>query len=238
MMYNYIIALMERLMCLFSNNSHLSTYVSYTDYTIHLTVDIDQFSVTGSSLINLNIIKETDCIIIHFKMMNITGYRVKQNDEFVTVHNSFTYEENDFYVLKLSKSLTVGTASLGLEYSYKLGDDLVGFYRSSYTDTNGTLHWIATTQFEPTDARKAFPCFDEPSLKANFTIKITHSKTLNAHSNMPVVSNSTNGAMMTTVFDTSVKMSTYLVAFVVSDFECMSRTTKTAKNVTVSSYTN
>ena len=203
------------------------------DYEIHLTVDIDKFTVTGSSAIDFNVVEKTSYVIIHVKSMNISEFSVIQGEAF-GIKDSFTYKENDFYVISLSTSLLVGEASLVMKYDYALGDDLVGFYRSSYIDRSGATHWIATTQFEPTDARKAFPCFDEPALKANFTISITHSSRLSTHSNMPVSSETVSGSMTTTLFETSVKMSTYLVAFVVSDFQCMTRQTDTVNRVNVS----
>lgn len=199
-----------------------------------MTVDIDQFTVAGSSLINLDIVKETSYIIIHVKSMDILEFSVMQNGNNIETEDSFTYEENDFYIIHLSTSLSVGDAVLKMTYEYELGDDLVGFYRSSYKNASGVTHWIATTQFEPTDARKAFPCFDEPALKANFSISLAHSSDLNAHSNMPIANETTSGSMTTTLFQTSVKMSTYLVAFVVSNFECLTWQTDTVNRVNVS----
>ena len=169
--------------------------------------------------------------------MNVSWFRVTQNGETIPVQSNFTYEENNFYVLSLASSLAIGEATLEMKYYYPLGDGLVGFYRSSYRDSSGETKWIATTHFEPTDARKAFPCFDEPAMKANFTISITHSSELNAHSNMPVreeVSDEEDGSTVTTFFETSVKMSTYLVAFVVSDFKCITRKSDTVFQVNVS----
>ena len=208
------------------------------DYSIELTVDMNEFTVAGRSVINLNIVEETNYVIFHTKLMNITSFVVTQNDKRVIVQSNFTYEENDFYILRLKNSLSVGKATLELTYSYILRDYLVGFYRSSYKNANGVTNWIGTTQFEPTDARRAFPCFDEPALKANFTISLTHDSSLNAHSNMPVDSTlSRSGDMTTTLFETSVKMSTYLVAFVVSDFECVTQQTDTEPRVNVSATT-
>jgi aminopeptidase N len=62
---------------------------------------------------------------------------------------------------------------LEMDFNSSLSDGLSGLYASRYTDSTGQVHTLATTQFEPTDARRAFPCFDEPIFKANFTISIT-----------------------------------------------------------------
>lgn len=92
----------------------------------------------------------------------------------------------------------------------------MSFTNASY----GCYRYIATTHFEPTGARRAFPCWDEPEYKAIFNIKITHPTTHTAISNMPQAStdDTTNNTKITT-FKPTKKMSTYLVAFVVSDYD-------------------
>ena len=113
--------------------------------------------------------------------------------------------------------LPAGPVSLEITYTGKLNDKLRGFYLSR---GNGRSYGV--TQFEATDARRAFPCFDEPALKATFSVTLVVNAGDTAISNMQVVSD-TPGPMAgrhTVVFAETPKMSTYLVAWLVGDFEC------------------
>lgn len=105
----------------------------------------------------------------------------------------------------------------------QLNNKMVGFYRSGYTKTDGTKGYIATTQMEPTGARQAFPCFDEPALKATFDITLVADKHLTCLSNMPVKSEADmqsiiiNSTRKVVKFETSPVMSTYLTAFIIGE---------------------
>ncbi|KAG9508960.1 Aminopeptidase N [Fragariocoptes setiger] len=117
--------------------------------------------------------------------------------------------------------------ALTIKFVGTLNDELAGFYRIKYTDDNGVVCWIAATQFEATDARRAFPCFDEPSFKATFSIRIKHWANMTALSNMPIIGTqqSSDGDDKGWVIDTfgqSARMSTYLVAFAITNFASMS----------------
>lgn len=108
--------------------------------------------------------------------------------------------------------------SLHVEFTGTLNDRMAGFYRSSYSDAHGNKKFMASTQFEATDARKAFPCWDEPALKATFDITLNVDSNLTALSNMNVVDEKTiqvNGKALKAVkFAKTPIMSTYLVAMV------------------------
>lgn len=190
-------------------------------YEVTLVPDMTTFSVHGSVTIDILVHRSTSYIIFHSKDMTMRSVNVTKDSNVLSISNQFFYPEHDFYVVMLASPLNSGDiVRLGASFNYTLHDDLAGFYKSSYTLENGETRYLATTQFEPTDARRAFPCFDEPALKANFSVTLTHQQNYRAVSNMPVREVSKRGTLQTTVFETSYRMSTYLVAFIISDFDC------------------
>lgn len=114
-------------------------------------------------------------------------------------------------------------AQLRIKFNGILNDNLAGFYRSSYKTKSGEKKYMATTQMEPTDARRAFPCFDEPALKAKFTVTLVADKGLTCLSNMDVKSEKeidstmSGGKRQAVTFNTTPLMSTYLLAFIVGE---------------------
>ncbi|XP_020287873.1 aminopeptidase N isoform X2 [Pseudomyrmex gracilis] len=131
--------------------------------------------------------------------------------------------EREFHVIKTSSTLKSGKQYvLHLKFIGTLNDYMQGFYRSSYMVGTET-RWIASTQFQATDARRAFPCFDEPALKARFQINIARPRNMTSMSNMPRRGEPTAVPGIHTYvwdhYERSVPMSTYLVAFIVSDLD-------------------
>lgn len=104
-----------------------------------------------------------------------------------------------------------GTAVLELKFSGVVNHEMAGFYRSAYKNVDGKDDWMFSTQFESCDARRAFPCFDEPNLKATYDFAITVPENLTALSNQPVKeSKSLGNGLKTVSFLTVPKMSTYV----------------------------
>lgn len=129
-----------------------------------------------------------------------------------------------------------GQGQLKLTFNGNLTDKLKGLYRSKYTKEDGTIGHHAVTQFEPTDARRAFPCFDEPALKATFDVTLIVNKHLVALSNMPEVSSTIhpmNESLRIVKYDTSPKMSTYLLAVVIGEFDAIEGKTNSGTKVRV-----
>ncbi len=207
-------------------NIRLPSDITPDSYDIMLDVDLTGFVVTGNETITATVSAETRYVILHSNAMTITEFVVSQDGRTLEKKMEFPYPDHQFYVVELQSDLKVGEVAIKTSFNYSLGETLDGFYKSSYVDSAGQTHYLAVTQFEATDARKAFPCFDEPGMKATFAISITHDEKYNATSNMPGTRGPVNEleGTVTTTFQRSVKMSTYLVAFVVSEFWCVNGT--------------
>ena len=139
--------------------------------------------------------------------------------------------ETQTTTIEFGSGLPAGSkATVVQEFTGTLNDNMAGFYRSSYNDANGKTKYMAATQMEPTDARRAFPCFDEPALKAKFTITLIADKSLTCLSNMDSVSevdvDGHYGANKKAVtFRETPLMSTYLLAFIVGELNMIETNT-------------
>lgn len=133
-------------------------------------------------------------------------------------------EDSQVTTIPLDKTLSAGTkAQVTIGFTGQLNDKMAGFYRSSFKNKDGHEVYLASTQMEATDARRAFPCFDEPALKAEFTVTLIADPGHTCISNMDtshekeVYSKITEGKRKAVTFNKSPLMSTYLLAFVVGD---------------------
>jgi len=92
----------------------------------------------------------------------------------------------EFLTVTTREQLVAGQQyRLDMNFTSYLNSELRGFYRSTYTE-NGVTKYLAVSQMQPTDARRAFPCFDEPNMKANFSIKLGRKSSQKSTSNMPI----------------------------------------------------
>nr|CAD7593835.1 unnamed protein product [Timema genevievae] len=185
------------------------------------------FTFHGAVSIVLNVTQDTRNVTLHvndIKVLQDTVEVVEEGDTngSVAVQRISNDSARQFLVLHLARVLAAGRQyTVRMRYIGNLNDALQGFYRSSYIVNNQT-RWVAATQFQPTDARRAFPCFDEPALKAKFKISIARPRNMTSISNMPQEGPSQPVEGIPDYewdhYGLSLPMSTYLVAFVVSDF--------------------
>src|SRR5579863_7596932 len=185
-------------------------------YALRLTPDLEHATFTGEVHIEVLVHEAVDEIVLHAAELTIDSARLDPGGgepEALTVRVD---ESSERLVLTPASSLAPGPAVISLEFAGILNDKLHGFYRSAYSDDDGVTHVIATTQFEATDARRAFPCFDEPDRKAVFSVTLDVPEGLGAYSNGPEVDSEAlpQGGRRLRFGDT-IPMSTYLVAFVV-----------------------
>ena len=189
-------------------------------YRLRLEPDLEEASFTGEETVTLEVSEPVDRVVLNAAELEIHeawftrpgGGRLDAAVE----HR----EQEQHAVFTLSEPLAEGEWELRCRYSGILNDQLRGFYRSTFTDVDGREQVIATTQFEATDARRAFPCWDEPDFKARFGVTLVVPDHLTAVSNGAEVERRPAGEGKTAVvFADTIVMSTYLVAFVVGPFE-------------------
>ncbi|NWU16894.1 AMPQ Aminopeptidase, partial [Cephalopterus ornatus] len=191
------------------------------------------FSFRGQVNITVLCRQDTDEAVLHSAGLRSRGAAVRGPllgpGAAVEVAGLRQEEEDEVVVLELRGRLRAGRRYvLQLGFQGLLEEDLVGLFLTRYTD-RGRSSMLIASQMEPTYARRVYPCFDEPAMKATFNIRIVHDPSYVALSNMPAIDVSEmkdeNGSLWTvTTFNTSLKMSTYLTAFVVCDFDYVTRT--------------
>ncbi|MEK7564023.1 MAG: M1 family metallopeptidase [Patescibacteria group bacterium] len=205
-------------------NIRLSKYVIPKEYDIQLHPDLKNFTFEGVETITLTMSKKTKILTLHSKELDIETASVKLGTEKVFAQISYN-EKSENVIFKFSKYLE-GKIKLHIVFKGILNDKMRGFYRSKY-QIDGKEHHMATTQFEATDARRAFPCFDEPAHKAVFHVSLVVPKGKNAISNtLPISIDEHEAGYEIVKFAPTPIMSTYLLAFIVGDFEYLEAKTK------------
>jgi len=187
------------------------------NYRVRIEPDLKHFTFSGSVDIQLNAFEPIREITLNLLEIAIWSCRLRSGD---------SWTDCPFMVDRASEEIRIylleaisGPIELSIAYQGIINDKMAGFYRSRYEQAGQTRH-IAVTQFQESDARRAFPCMDHPARKATFDIELTVDDTLSAIANTPVVSEESleNGKKRVT-FAQTPRMSTYLVFFGVGEFE-------------------
>ncbi|XP_066290306.1 aminopeptidase N-like [Branchiostoma lanceolatum] len=203
-------------------------------YDVEVRPDLTTFVLTGRVDISVRCATPTSYVILHSSDQEIdrnSAPTVQGSDGQKTpsVTSWFLFPENEFLVLELSEDLREGEVyTITVYFRGAVRAALNGFYRSSYVNEQGQTRYLGITDFQPQDARKAYPCFDEPAFKATFNVTVVHQQEYTALSNMPLESTeSRGGGWVADRFQKMVRMPTYLLAFGVSDFVSINSTTST-----------
>jgi puromycin-sensitive aminopeptidase len=202
-----------------SNPHRLPRTVLPERYDLTLVPDLPAATFAGSVDIDVVVHEATAAVVLNAIELEVSEAWVTQGDQRHDATVSYDTEAERVR-LDLPASLAPGGAVVSLRFTGILNDKLRGFYRSTFKDDAGVEHVIATTQFEATDARRSFPCWDEPDCKAVFAITLHVEPGLFAVSNGATVADEagSDGTRVVRFADT-IKMSTYLVAFVVGPLE-------------------
>lgn len=207
-------------------NYRLPPHVKPLRYKIMLRPDLENFTFLGEESIQVTLDQAVQEITIHAAELDI------QSAEFIhdtkeVVALKISYNTNaETVTFTFPKKIQKGKGELKLQFTGILNDKMRGFYKSAYT-IDGQVKHLATTQFESTDARRAFPSFDEPAQKAVFDV------TLMIPSHMVAISNTIASTISehesgykVVAFAPTPQMSTYLLAFIVGEFESIEKKTK------------
>ncbi|XP_060074768.1 glutamyl aminopeptidase-like [Ylistrum balloti] len=195
-------------------------------YDIFLRIDLDNRTFKGNVNITVKTSAPKKVLLLHINILWIVKDSVKvrslDGSKMYKIKLQFQVWKTQFWVIILEEELKLSgyyVIEIGT-FKGTMYTDLRGLYLSSYESSTGT-RYLAATQLQSTDARKVFPCFDEPDMKATFKLTIQHEEGYTALSNMPVESEqylSTEPGWLRVNFHETPIMSTYLLAIVVSDF--------------------
>ncbi|XP_062159287.1 aminopeptidase M1-like [Alnus glutinosa] len=206
----------------FEGQPRLPKFAVPKRYDIRLKPDLSACKFAGFVSIDLDIVAGTKFVVLNAAELSVTNGSVSfTNRGFSKVlepSNIDLVEADEILVLEFAETLPIGIGVLTIGFEGTLSDNMKGFYRSTY-EHGGEKKNMAVTQFEPADARRCFPCWDEPACKATFKITLNVPSEVVALSNMPIIEEKVEGHLKTVSYQESPIMSTYLVAVVVGLFD-------------------
>lgn len=188
-------------------------------YVLTLKPDLEAFVFQGEEEVALRLDEPTSEIVVNAVELDIQEAWVTMNDGTARPAKAIAVDgERETATFAFEEELPPGPATLAIRFAGTLNDQLRGFYRSRYETPQGETRWMAATQFEATDARRGFPCWDEPAFKATFRATLVVPEDLVALSNTPVEREEPRGdGTKAVTFQETPPMSPYLLAFVVGD---------------------
>ncbi|XP_018368788.1 PREDICTED: aminopeptidase Q-like [Trachymyrmex cornetzi] len=215
-------------------------------YNIKLTPYLEEDSSTfhGESNVKIVIYYASQNISLHSRELEINERATTLINDKGTVYKPMEHTHDNvtnILILNFENTLSPGFYILNLKFAGNLsevGFIQNGFMKFPYTNKEGNKMWMAATHFEPNGARRMFPCWDEPALKATFNISVMHHQKYRVLSNMPIREQLEINGLMLTHFNTTPIMSTYLVAIVIIPISDFIRVSNTKMNETINIWCN
>ncbi len=202
-----------------SEGYRLPRTVEPVTYRLEIEPDVASATFSGTVAIDVVVHEAVAEIVLNAAELAVSDAEVLLADGGVVGCSVSFDDELEQVVFRSPSELPLGPCTISCRFTGTLNDKLRGFYRSTYTGPDGETQTIATTQFESVDARRCFPCFDEPDRKAVFEIALIVDQDVDAISNSPIVGTDQVADKRRIRFSPTMKMSTYLVAFVVGKLE-------------------
>ena len=205
----------------------LPTHVRPLQYNLKLAPDLDSFTFTGQVSIQVQVTEPTSQVVLNAAELQLTHAQVQGQSGSALHAKGITVDEAaETATITFDQELAAGSATLEIRFSGILNDQLRGFYRCKYTTPDDETAYLAATQFEATDARRAFPCWDEPAAKASFQVTLEIPPDMIGISNTQIEEETpTDGGSKLVRFAETPKMSTYLLAFIVGDMAAVEEKT-------------
>ena len=201
-----------------TNEFVLPSVVRPASYAIRLEPDLERFTFNGEETVAIDVAESVSEIVLNAIELEVHSAALQGNGASLNAGDIRLDAARETVTLDFGETVAPGRYDLALTFTGTLNDKLHGFYRSQYTGPDGEPRYMAATQFEATDARRAFPCWDEPECKATFQVTLVIPAGLKAISNTPVEEESQPQPGVTELrFAETPVMSTYLLAFVVGD---------------------
>eukprot|EP00842_Homolaphlyctis_polyrhiza_P000877 jgi/Hompol1/1790/HPOL_004804-RA len=205
----------------------LPAWIAPSHYSVDLATRLSDSTFGGKVTIDLQISKQSNFIVVHQAGLTIGAVELADvSGKSIPIRSIEHRPAEQYIVVFVSQPLAPGAFQISLEFKGTLTESLDGYRLSRWTDDSGNSRYITATQLEPTLARTVFPCLDEPAMKSIFTFKLSAETPFHVISNMPLNSTLDLGhGMRKFIFDPTPKMSSYLIAFAVSDFEYVEKST-------------